>query len=156
MFSAAAAQLDRLAAVYEDISLDLGRAGRISDEYIAQLHLASAVEWSSAAAAAYRGSMGLLVTDGRFVQQEAAALAGEASIIAADFREWASIGRTLAAGLSVLAGIDLPGLAQEALIRRALNAVDDVTTLVSFIGDHGGVPPGLAIAVDEAASSRAV
>lgn len=150
MFSASAAHLDRMATVYEDMSQRLTRTSTLGDDYVAQLHLASSVEWSSQAAQAFRGFLVLLAADGRSLQEEAAALAAEASIIAADLREWASIGRSLAAMIGAVASIDLIGLAQEALLRRALSAVDDASSLVSLISDHGGIPVQLSAAVEGA------
>lgn len=150
MFSAAAAHLDRTAAIYDGVAVRYQRAADQGTGHRAQLVLArDVVQWNSQAGDAFRAVLDLLVSDSTAVQEEAAALAGEATAIAGVLREWAQVGRSLAAVLEAITGADVAGVAGEALLRRARAAVEDVTSLVSFIQDYGGLPAGLREAVSE-------
>lgn len=150
MFSAAAVHLDFTAAIYEAAAVRYQRAADQGAAHRAQLVLArDVVRWNSEAGDAFRSVMGLLIDDSRGVEEQSAALAGEASTIAGSLREWAQVGRSLAAAVEAITGADVTGAAAEVLLRRARAAVDDVSSLVSFIEDYGGLPAGLWDAVSE-------
>ncbi|GAA3075374.1 MULTISPECIES: hypothetical protein [Actinomycetes] len=151
MYSAAAAHLDQVATVYDEMAARYRRAAGQGREQQAQLVLAhDTVRWESLAGDAFRGLIDLLMSDSAGVCEESEALAGEATILAGVMREGAEIARRLAAMLDAVAGLDLLGVSGEFLLRRARAAVDDVASLGSFLDDYGGIPAGLGEAITEA------
>ncbi|OSM43418.1 hypothetical protein [Nesterenkonia sp. PF2B19] len=150
MYSAAAAHLDQVATVYDEMAARYRRAAGLGPQQRTQLVLAQdAVRWESLAGDAFRGLIDLLMADSAGVSEEAEDLASEASILAGVMREGAQVARHLAAILDAVAGLDIVGISGEVLLRRARAAVDDVMSLGSFLDDYGGVPPGLGDVIAE-------
>lgn len=148
IFSAAAAELDRTAAVYEGAGRALQSAAALSEEYLAHLSAAEAADWDSAAGLAYAFLLGVLRGEGNGVGHQAGSLAAEAQLIAQELRGMADQARVIAQVISSIAGTDVAGLAGASIARRAREAVDDAGALVSFLSDFGGVPEGLHGAVE--------
>ncbi|GAB3186569.1 hypothetical protein [Nesterenkonia suensis] len=150
MFSASAAQLDRIAATYEEMAMRYQRAADLGREHRSQLTLGrQTAHWDSLAGDAFRSAIDVLSSDSAAVSGEAEELASEATIIAGSMREWAVVARHLASMLDAVSGMDLAGIAGEFLLRRAREAVHDVSSLVSFVQDYGGIPAGLGEAITD-------
>lgn len=149
IFSAAAAELDRTAAVYEGTCRALQSAAAMSEEYLAHLSAAEASDWDSAAGLAYALLLGVLRGEGNSVGQQTESLAGEAQLIAQDLRDMADQARLIAQAISSIAGTDIAGFAGAEIARRAREAVDDAGALVSFLSDFDGIPGGLHGVVEQ-------
>ncbi len=139
MFCLAAAELDRMASVYDHIGGALGYVGELSGPYDAALRRAEDSGWDSDSGKAFRSAVAHLRGEGGSVAAEARELADEARIIAADLRTMAEQARTVARLLAATAGVAVSLLPE--VIQEALAALGDPAGFVRFLNDHGGIPP---------------
>lgn len=138
MFCLAAAELDRMASVYDHITGGLGYVAELAGPYDAKLRLAQDSSWDSDSGAAFESAVVHLRGEGESVASEAGELSEEAWIIAADLRNAAEQARTVAKLLVAVTGVAaslLPGIVQD-----ALEALGDPARFMRFIGEHGGIP----------------
>lgn len=138
MFCLAAAELDRMATVYDHIAGGLGQVSELSGAYDATLGLAQGSSWESNSGEAFSSAVEHLRGEGRAVGVESGELSGEARIIAADLRNAAEQARAVARLLASAAGVAvslLPGVVQE-----AVEAVGDPARFMRFLSEHGGIP----------------
>lgn len=138
MLSIAATELERTAAVYEDMFGALSRVDALAGPYDSAVARAEDCTWDSSAGEAFSTAVGFVRGEGLFVGGEASELALEARTIAGELYEAASMARTVAQLLSAAAGV-APDLLPEA-VSRAAEALGDPVSFVRFLEEYGGVP----------------